>query len=82
MKTPTCSLIVLAAILISSRAAEPESPAWVAERIADLQPQPEEKLLDQIGWADDIRNALSLAAQHQRPVFLFTHDGRINLGRC
>ena len=59
-----------------------ELPAWVSKRIAALQPKPEEKRLDEIGWADDIRHALQLAKKHRRPVFLFTHDGRINLGRC
>jgi hypothetical protein len=59
-----------------------ELPAWVSKRIAVLQPRPEEKRLDEIGWADDIRHALQLAKKHRRPVFLFTHDGRINLGRC
>ena len=33
-------------------------------------------------WAEDIRDALRLAKAHQRPVFLFTHDGRMNIGRC
>jgi len=78
----------LALSIHSGRAIEPaptgvaESPQWVTGRIAELQPKPEEKRLDEIGWADDIRQALSLAKQHGRPVFLFTHDGRINLGRC
>ncbi|MFT5106729.1 MAG: hypothetical protein ACI9UA_002355 [Pseudoalteromonas tetraodonis] len=76
------TLLTLGAALTSGQAAEPESPAWVAEKIAELQPKPEEKRLDQIGWASDIRQALALAEKHRRPVFLFTHDGRINLGRC
>lgn len=59
-----------------------ELTAWVSQRIAALQPKPEEKRLDEIGWSDDIRHALRLAKEHRRPVFLFTHDGRINLGRC
>ncbi len=63
-------------------ASDAELPAWVSKRIAALQPRAEEKRLDEIGWADDIRHALQLAKKHRRPVFLFTHDGRINLGRC
>jgi len=23
-----------------------------------------------------------LAREHRRPIFLFTHDGRMNVGRC
>jgi hypothetical protein len=51
-------------------------------RVAELQPRTEEKRFDEIGWAKDIREALRLANQHNRPVFLFTHDGRMNIGRC
>ncbi|MFT4550141.1 MAG: hypothetical protein ACI8XO_000367 [Verrucomicrobiales bacterium] len=83
-------LIVLTASLLSTGQAaqktlpanDAELPGWVTEQITSLQPKPEEKRLDEIGWADDIRHALRLAKQHQRPIFLFTHDGRINLGRC
>ena len=54
----------------------------VQQRVAELQPRTEEKRFDEIGWAKDIRDALRLAKQHHRPVFLFTHDGRMNIGRC
>lgn len=57
-------------------------PTWLAKRVRELQPQPSEKRLDEIAWADDIRHALTLAKEHQRPVMVFSLDGRINLGRC
>ena len=56
--------------------------AAVDERVADWWPTPDEKRFDRIGWAADLRTALRLAAEHDRPVFLFTMDGRVNLGRC
>ncbi len=56
--------------------------AWTQERVKRWQPLPEERGFDKIGWAKDIRDALRLAKQHNRPVFLFTHTGRINTGRC
>jgi hypothetical protein len=56
--------------------------AWVDARVAERQPPPEDKRFDEIGWVADIRTAERLAKEHQRPVFLFTHDGRMNLGRC
>ena len=76
------TLPILLAMLGFATAVEPDEFEGIATRIAGIQPQPEEKRLDEIGWADDIRHALRLAKQHRRPVFLFTHDGRINLGRC
>ena len=63
-------------------AAETDEFDWLQKRVHDLQPSAKEKRFDEIGWAVDIRDAQRLAKQHQRPVFLFTHDGRINIGRC
>jgi hypothetical protein len=54
----------------------------VDKRVTEWWPKPEEKRFDQIGWAADIRTARKLAAEHNRPLFLFTMDGRVNLGRC
>jgi hypothetical protein len=51
----------------------------VAEAVA---PTAEEKAFDRIGWARDLREAERLSRESKRPVFLFTHDGRINTGRC
>ena len=56
--------------------------AWVRERVQELEPTAKERRLDEIGWAGSIREAERLAKQNNRPVFLFTHDGRINTGRC
>lgn len=56
--------------------------AWVDRKVAECSPKPEERRFDQTGWLTDIRSALELAKKHNRPVFLFTHDGRMGLGRC
>jgi hypothetical protein len=73
----------LAAVMIAaaSLAAERE-PEWVDQRVQAWQPSAREKLWESIGWAGDIRHALRLAREHNRPVFLFTLDGRMNVGRC
>ncbi|HJZ94336.1 MAG TPA: hypothetical protein VKE40_25960 [Gemmataceae bacterium] len=55
---------------------------FVDERVAKYQPTPEEKVFDTIGWATEILTAEKLAAEHNRPVFLFTHDGHMGVGRC
>ena len=54
----------------------------VDARVAEWWPTAAEKRFDAIGWAADLRTARKLAADHHRPVFLFTMDGRVNLGRC
>ena len=55
---------------------------WVDERVQSVQPSAAERRFDEIGWLTDIRAALALAKKNDRPVFLFTHDGRMALGRC
>jgi hypothetical protein len=49
--------------------------------VADWGPTVAERRFDEIGWSTEIRAALRLAKEHQRPVFLFTHDGRMGVGR-
>jgi hypothetical protein len=59
-----------------------EEPGWVSQRVQDLQPTAAERKIDKVGWATSLLEAEKLAKQHNRPVFLFTHDGRIGNGRC
>ena len=81
-----CLLFILVALGSTTRlsAAPVESAdlSWVEKRVLELQPTAKEKRFDEIGWAKDIREAKRLAKEHNRPVFLFTHDGRMNIGRC
>ena len=81
------ALVVLSANVAG--AAEKANPApagdpssWVDQKVSDCAPKPDERRFDQTGWLTDIRSALDLAKKHNRPVFLFTHDGRMGLGRC
>ena len=56
--------------------------AWVDARVQERQPKASERRIDEIGWAKDVRTARRLSARHGRPMFLFTMDGRIAIGRC
>ena len=62
--------------------AAPLDESTIDQRIRDWEPKAKEKRFDEIGWAADIRTAERLAREHHRPIFLFTHDGRMNIGRC
>ena len=62
--------------------ADRELAGWVEKRVQDWQPTAYDRRFDEIGWAKDVRDALRLAKEHNRPVFLFTHDGRMAIGRC
>ena len=82
---PLHSLIgVLLASTLSMAADKPANrdAAWIDQRVKDWQPTAEEKRFDEIGWAKNICEAEKLAKENKRPVFLFTHDGRMNIGRC
>jgi hypothetical protein len=80
------TLPALALTLPASAAGEPrtaEDPAaWVSKRVQLWQPVAAERSFDEIGWASDLLEARRLAKEHHRPVFLFTHDGHMAVGRC
>jgi hypothetical protein len=56
--------------------------AWVEKRIQAWQPTKEERRFDQIGWAKDLPEALRLGKEKGRPIFVFTHKGHMQFGRC
>jgi hypothetical protein len=94
VKAAACWLLVAGAAFSSSLAAEKKPSAakpaiadadltdLVAKRIDGWKPTAMEKRFDEIAWVKDIREALRLGKEHNRPVFLFTHKGRMNIGRC
>jgi hypothetical protein len=81
--------VFLPAALAATLAAAPADtipddklPAWADARVKERQPAARERRIDEIGWAKDIRTARALSKKTNRPVFLFTMDGRISIGRC
>jgi hypothetical protein len=55
---------------------------WVEKRIQEWQLTAAERRFDDIGWAKTFHEAEQLAKQHGRPIFLFTYDGQMAIGRC
>ena len=74
--------LLLVSALSAAPPADDKVRTTVDARVAEWWPKADEKRFDQIGWAADLRTARNLAAEHDRPVFLFTMDGRVNTGRC
>lgn len=74
----------LAVLLLSTTAlaAQDFDVSRIDRRVAQWQPTRAERRFDDIGWAPDLCTALKAGKVHQRPVFLFTHDGRMQFGRC
>jgi len=54
----------------------------VEKKVHELQPTRDERRYDQVGWAPSILAAETRAREMNRPVFLFTYDGKIETGRC
>ena len=74
--------VLFVSALLSTSQARADDLSWVGKRVEEWQPKPSERKFDLIGWAADIRAGLALAKEHDRPFFLFTHDGRMATGRC
>jgi hypothetical protein len=62
--------------------ADAELKAWVDRRVQERQPAAEDRRFDEIGWFKAVLPAEKAARESGRPLFLFTHDGRMNVGRC
>lgn len=65
-----------------TKVADADVAPWVAQRVRAWQPTPEERVFDEIAWVNGLAEAQRLAKKHGRPVFLFTHDGHMAVGRC
>jgi hypothetical protein len=76
------TLVPLLAGLVAAEEKTAEFLRHIDKRVAAFQPTKADRRFDDIAWTKDIRTALSLAKEHQRPVFLFTHDGHMHVGRC
>ena len=78
--------LVLAPVMGTTWAKDTISDAkivrWVEKTVAERQPPREDKRFDEIGWAPDIRTAIKLGKEHNRPILLLTVEGRVNTGRC
>ena len=76
-----CSLLAFGAIAAAGPSL-PHDAGWVDQQAEACAPSAAERKFDQIGWVTTIRQAEALAKEHGRPVFLFTHDGHMAIGRC
>jgi RNA polymerase sigma-70 factor (ECF subfamily) len=54
----------------------------IERKVDEWQPTREERRFDEIGWAKDLPEALRLARESRRPVFVLAHVGRLATGRA
>jgi len=77
--------IILAALawglsLSAVRAEEPDE-AWIKQRIEQVK-KAESNGWRKIPWVASLLEARRLSEQEKKPVFLFSHDGNLETGRC
>lgn len=84
MRLLIATLAVFGSILSVADAAVSDRflPQWLKQRSRTMEAQFGRQPFERIGWAEDLKTAYQLGAKHNRPVFVFTHDGHINSGRC
>ena len=72
------------ALAADEPAKAPPAPDFsgVDKRIQEILPTAKERRFDEIGWAKGIREAERLAKESNRPVFLFSNVGQMDIGRC
>ena len=80
-----CKTVILAALacglgLTAARAAEPDEAA-IKRRVEQVK-RAEINGWRKIPWVASLLEARRLSQQEKKPVFLFSHDGNIDTGRC
>ena len=87
----TVLAVLLSAVVTTSCATGPDATGrisdanvvnWVEKTVLERQPPAADKRFDEIAWVTDIRTAIRIGTEYNRPIFLYTGDGRINTGRC
>ncbi len=78
----SCVVLAGSAVAAETFLKDDKLVTTVEEKVHKLQPTRAEKRFDEIGWAPSLLEAETLAKQNNRPVFLFTYDGKIETGRC
>ena len=54
---------------------------WIQQRLEQIK-KSDSVAWKSIPWVATLAEARDLSAKEQRPVFLFTHDGNLDTGRC
>jgi hypothetical protein len=62
---------------------DPRPPEFsrIDEKVRDWQPRPEERRFDEVGWTKSVADALPLARESGRGIFVVAHVGHLNTGR-
>ncbi len=55
--------------------------AWVAKRVQQIK-ESDTTEWRKVPWVASLLDARRVSGEEKKPIFLFTHDGNIETGRC
>jgi hypothetical protein len=73
--------VLAAGVMLSAGRAQDYDEAWVTRQVQQIR-QSDTTGWTRIPWVASLTRARSISEAEQAPVFLFTHDGNIETGRC
>lgn len=74
-------LFVLMAAVLLVGSSDGRDSRWIQQRLQQIK-QSDAMAWRTIPWAATLTEAREQSAKERRPVFLFTHDGNLETGRC
>lgn len=74
-------LFAVALLIFSGLGASGHDAKWIEQRLKQIK-ESSITAWRSIPWAPSLTDARQLSAQEKRPVFLFTHAGNLETGRC
>jgi hypothetical protein len=80
MRAMTAAVLSLGVFLAIGRAQERDE-AWVQARVQKIK-ESDTTGWSRIPWTASLLAARQASMKENRPLFLFTHDGNIETGRC
>ena len=80
IRTMTLAALTLGVLVAVGRADERDE-AWVLARVQKIKAS-DTTGWSRIPWTASLMAARQASVKENRPVFLFTHDGNIETGRC
>ena len=81
MTPRTTTAVLLLGMFALTAGADDHDEAWVQRRIQQIK-DAEPTAWRRIPWTASLLDARRASQKESRPVFLFTHDGNIDTGRC
>jgi hypothetical protein len=81
MKRSTLASLLLALLCLASTHAEERTEEWVQKRVRFIRASDTEAWR-RIPWAASLSAAAAAGRREGRPLFVFSHDGNIDTGRC